>query len=254
MSTKKLQTVLLYVVIFSGGFGIVRMVFVPHDPTGTLAIALSLVLTWAYIRRAKSIHFNARRNIFASERKRPVSLASKARESFEVFLGRPAGYAGYTDYNAMSCGINDDLSGRQPEQQYALLGFGSGFLEAILSRLANGTSDCRVHLHVTYSSQTSKESIGWLVHHQRFGTDNADQSTENLQTVIRAISQEVLANGPITMNFWDKVHNKLSENLDSSGTSLEILGEWTKVYEAFHQVGQRLGEGAIVDAEPVMQV
>ena len=181
----------------------------------------------------------------------PIALASVARDSFEVFPGRPEGYVGYTDYTAMSVDVNDDLATRQPAQQYALLGFGNGFLQGVRSRLPDVEGSYRTHFRIIDASQKYKEMIGWLTYLQRSGTDNAGPSTENLHSVIQSVASAVGSKGPITMKFWDKVHNKQSENLDASGTSPEMLREWTEIYHTAFVEGQRQARDAAVLTKPI---
>jgi hypothetical protein len=235
----RLPALILFAIILSGGFGIVRMTFVRHDLIGMSAIIVALVLTGVFKRLATSKHPYAGRAMGLTQSKWPINLASAASDSFEVFPGRPEGYAGYTDYTAMSVDVNDDLATRQPAEQYALLGFGNGFLKGIRERLADGEGYGRSHFHVIDAARKYKESIGWLAYLQRSGTDNSGPSTENLHSVIQCLSTVVGSKGPITMKFWDKVHNKQSESLQASGTSPKMLEEWTDIYQAAFVDGQR---------------
>ncbi|MCI4589778.1 hypothetical protein MOK15_06695 [Sphingobium sp. BYY-5] len=53
------------------------------------------------------------------------------------------------------------------------------------------------------------------------------------------------------MKFWDKVHSKQSESLDESGTSPEMLKEWTGIYEAAFVEGQQQARAAAVITKPI---
>lgn len=247
----RLPALILFAIIFACGFGIVRMTFVRHDPIGPSAIIVALVLVEVYKRLATSRQPYVGRVMGIPQSKWPIDLASAASDSFEVFPGRPEGYVGYTDYTAMSVDVNDDLAARQPTEQYALLGFGNGFLKGIRNRLADGEDHGRIHFRLIDASRKYKESIGWLAYLQRSGTDNAGPSTENLHSVIQSVSADIGSKGPITMKFWDKVHNKQSESLDASGTSPEMLEEWSEIYQAAFVEGQRQALRAVIAAKPI---
>jgi hypothetical protein len=245
----KIPAFFLFTIIFAGGFGIVRMIFVDHNLIGLTTIILALVLAWVYMRMAILDRPSVGRIMGTQKSKWPIQLAAAASENLDIFPGRPEGYAGYTDYTAMSVDVNDDLSARQPIEQYTLLGFGNGFLTGVRGRLAAGQGDGRISFRVINASQKDKESIGWLSYLQRSGTDNAGPSTENLHSVVEAISADINSKGPITLKFWDKVHNKQSENLDLSGTTSDKLRGWTNVYQTEFLVGQRRAlEATIVPA------
>lgn len=217
-----------------------------HDLLGLSSIIVALALTAVYKRLATSKRPDFRRAMGNPQSKWPIQLASAATDSFEIFLGRPEGYIGYTDYTAMSVDVNDDLAAREPAQQYALLGFGTGFLQEVWNRLPEVEGSGRILFRVFDASQRHTESIGWLAYLQRSGTDNAPPSTENLRSVVRSVASAVVSKGPITMKFWDKVHNKRSESLDASGASPEMLKEWTSIYETAFVEGQQQARGAAV--------
>lgn len=197
----RLPAFILFAIILSGGFGIARMTFFRHDFIGMLAIIVALALTAVYKRLATSRRPYVRCAMGNPRSKWPINLASAASDSFEIFPGRPEGYAGYTDYTAMSVDVNDDLATRQPAQQFALLGFGNGFLQGVPNRLPDVEGSCRTHFRVIDASQQYRESIGWLTYLQRSGTDNAAPSTENLHSVIQSVASAVCSKGPITMKF-----------------------------------------------------
>ena len=241
----RLPALILFSIILFGGFGIARIIFLRHDPIGISAIIVALVLVAIFKRVATSRHPLANRVMAIPQSKWPINLARAARDSFEVFPGRPEGYVGYTDYTAMSVDVNDDLAARKPSEQYALLGFGNGFLQSIRDRLVD-VGDRRVQFHVIDASTKCQEMIGWLAYLQRSGTDNAGPSTENLHSVIQSVSKSVGSEGPITMTFWNKVHSKQSESLDTSGTSLAMLDEWVSIYQAAVAEGQKQAIEAVI--------
>lgn len=247
----RLPALILFAIIFAVGFGIVRMIFDRHDPIGLSAIIVSLVLAWVYKRLATSRHSYVSKVMGIPQSKWPIELASAASDSFEVFPGRPKGYAGYTDATAMTVDINDDLAARQPTEQYALLGFGNGFLKEIRGRLSDCEDQGLTHFRVIDVAQEHKEAIGWLAYLQRSGTDNAGPSTENLHSVIQAFSTDMSSKGPITMKFRDKMHNKQSESPTVIGTSPEMLKEWTDIYQAAFVEGQRQALRAVISAKPI---
>jgi hypothetical protein len=242
----KLPGLILFTIIAVGGFGIVRMIVVRDNAIGLSAIVVSLVLAGIYKHLATSRQPTVRNVMGTAQSKWPLQLASAASDSFEIFPGRPEGYAGYTDYTAMSVDVNDDLLERQPVEQYALLGFGNGFLEGLRKRLGDGENHRRIIFHVDGASERQRELIGWLAYLHRSGTDNAGPSTENLHSVIGSVSKDIGSKGPITMKFWDKVQSKKSERLNGSCTSSKTLKEWTEVYQAAFVDGQRLALGATV--------
>lgn len=247
----RLPALILFAIIIIGGFGIARMTFVRHDPIGLSAIILALVLAWVFKRLATSRSTFVGRAVGISQSKWPIRLATAASDTFEVFPGRPEGYVGYTDYVAMSFDVNDDLAERQPAEQYALLGFGNGFLEGIRNRLDDGDDEGRVRYRVMDASQKCKGALGWLAYLQRSGTDNAGPSTENLHSVIQSVSTAIGSKGPITMEFWDKSHNNKTESLDASGTTPEMLEEWTNAYQTAFVEGHRQALGAVIVAKPI---
>lgn len=245
----RLPALILFAIILSGGFGIARMIVVPHDLIGISAIAMALVLVAIYKRVVSSGHPHASRASMPAS-KSPINLASAASDSFEFFPGRSEGYVGYTEYTAMAVEVNDDLAARKPAEQYALLGFGNGFLKGIRDRLGD-REDKRIHFRVIDASLPCKESIGWLNYLQQSGTDNAGPSTENLHSAIQSVSKDIRSKGPIIMGFWNKVHNKLDENLDASSTSLAMLEEWMTIYQAAFVEGQQHAIGAAAINGPI---
>lgn len=248
-----LPHLILFAIIISGGFGILRVAFSRHDTVGLLAIVASLVLTSAFARLARSRHPLIRRAMGEAKSKWPVRLPLNACDSFRVFPGRPEGYSSYTDYTAMSVDVNDDLAARQPFEQFALLGFGSGFLEGVQRRIAEGSSAQKVRFRVENASPKQREFLGWLAYLQMSGRDNAGPSTENLGSVVWVVAKEICATGPLTMGFWDKAHNKKNESLEASGTSLDMLEELTGIYQREFREGQQLAINASMTAEPTQE-
>ena len=230
-----LPNLLIFAIIILCGFGIVRVALIRHDPVGLLSIiaAFALVEVFRRLMLARSPKIRQ----FVEAPKWPIQLSAHASDAFQIYPGKPEGYAGYTDYTAMSVDVNDDLMARPPMEQYALLGSGDGFLQGIESRLAEGTQMPCHAFRLPNASSWERQFIGWLSYLQKSGTDNAGPSTENLRSVIQSTATKVCENGPITMGFWDKIHNKKTESVDMSGTSLEVLSELTEEYR------QRFSEG-----------
>lgn len=246
-----LPQLMLFAIIISGGFGILRVAFIRHDTVGLLAIVASLVLASAYMRLARSQRPLIKRGPIGETRtKRSLPLPLNACDSFRFFPGRPQGYSGYTDYTAMNVELNDDLVARQPSEQFALLGFGSGFLEGIHSRLATEGSAQIVSFRAENASSKQREFLGWLAYLQISGTDNAGPSTENLSSVVWAVGKGLRDTGPLKVGFWDKVHNKKSESLEASGTSLDVLEDLTSIFQREFREGEQLALYASIVAEP----
>lgn len=231
-----LPNLLICAIIILGGFGILRMAFIRHDPVGLLSILASLVLFEVFRRLMLTRRPKIRK--FVEAPKWPIRLSAHASDAFRIYPGKPEGYAGYTDYTAMSVDVNDDLMARSPMEQYALLGSGDGFLQGIESRLAEGAQMPCNAFRVPNASVWERQFVGWLSYLQKSGTDNASPSTENLRSVIRSIGAKVCENGPVTMGFRDKVHNKKSESIDVSGTSSEVLNELINEYRKKFDEGE----------------
>lgn len=175
----------------------------------------------------------------------PIQLSAHTSDAFQIYPGKPEGYAGYTDHTAMSVDVNDDLMARPPMEQYALLGSGDGFLQGIESRLAEESQMPCHAFRLPNASTWERQFIGWLSYLQKSGTDNAGPSTENLRSVIRSTATKVCENGPITMGFWDKIHNKRTESVDMSGISLELLNELTDEYRKRFSEGEHAAKMAL---------
>ncbi len=47
------------------------------------------------------------------------------------------------------------------------------------------------------------------------------------------------------MGFWDKIHNKKTESVDMSGTSLEVLSELTEEYRKRFSEGEHAAKMAL---------
>lgn len=234
-----LSTVFLIAIIGAGGFGIVRVLLARHDPVGMASISIALLVGFVYSRLMISGHPYAARVRGSMRTKAPVELSSVARDTFPIFPGRPEGYVGYTDYTAMCVEVNDDLIARAPAEQFALLGFGSGFLQGLRDKFGDELDRHRSAIRMAAASDRQREAIGWLAHLQEKGVDNAGPSTENLHGVIRTVANSVLVEGPITMRFWDKVNSKTKESLTLSRTSSEDLRAWAKVHQEMFLEGRR---------------
>lgn len=223
------------------GFRIFRMALIRRDPFEILAIFVSIVLIVGFLRI-----INGRISKIRQEpSKWPIQLAEHVSDVFQVYPGSPKGYVRYTDFNAMSMSINDDLMARSPTEQYALLGFSNGFLHGIETRLAElDQTPCNA-FRVVNELAWERQFIGWLSRLQKLGTDNAGPSTEILHSVIRLTAANVCENGPITMGFWDKVRNKRTESVEVSGTSSELLTELIGKYQTKFREGGRASSIAL---------
>lgn len=229
--------------IILGGFGILRVALIHHDPVGLLSILASFVFFEAFRRLMLAKNPTIRR--FVEVPKWPIRLSAHASDVLQIYPGKPEGYAGYTDYTAMSVDVNDDLMARSPMEQYGLLGSGNGFLLGIENRLAEGSQMPCNAFRLPNASAWERQFIGWLSYLQKSGTDNAAPSTENLRSVIRSTAAKVCENGPVTMGFWDKVHNKMTENVDVSGTSSEMLNDLIDEYRKQFSEGEHAARMAL---------
>jgi hypothetical protein len=238
-----LPNLLILAIIILGGFGILRMALIGHDSVGLLSIIASLVLFEVF--RRLMLARNPKIRMFTEAPKWPIRLSAHASDAFQIYPGKPEGYAGYTDYTAMSVDVNDDLMARPPMEQYALLGSGSGFLHGVDKRLAEGGQMPCNAFRLPNASTWERQFIGWLSYLQKSGTDNAGPSTENLRSVVRSTAAKVCENGPITMGFWDKVHNKKTESVDVSGTTPELLNELTDEYRKRFSEGEYAARMAV---------
>lgn len=234
-------------IALSSGLGLGRITIVGADVAGLSVIGVALVLMGVYGRLAASRPADRPRPGEIPHSNWPIHLASVATDRFEVFSDRPEGYVGYTDYTAMSVDVNDDLVAREPREQYALLGFGNGFLTGIRSKLVDGESRGQVRFHVVNASSKDKEAIGWLAYLQQSGTDNAGPSTENLHSVIQAYSNRIVSNGPTVVKFWDNAPRNQNESPDDSDVSSELPEEWTHIYQVAFEAGRRTASVALID-------
>lgn len=240
---------LFFTSIFTAEFGMAWTIFVRPDFIGLSAITVPFIVYWIAKRFNIGKYAHAGRTSDIQKSKWPVELASVASDSFEAFsFCPPLSYVGYTEYFAMSGDINDDLEARLPAEQYALLGFGNGFLQKIRNRFAEHQDCSQIQFHVINASQHCKELIGWLGYLQMSGRDNAGPSTGNLHNVIQANSKDICSRGPIIMKFLDKYHNGQSEPPYGSAFSSETLKEWKDIYEAAFAEGQRQGLRAVIVA------
>lgn len=238
-----LPSLLICAIVILGGFGILRVALIRHDPIGLLSILASFVVFEVFRRLMLTRNPKIRR--FVEAPKWPIQLSAHESDILQIYPGKPEGYAGYTDYTAMSVDVNDDLMARSPMEQYSLLGSGNGFLLGIEGRLAEGSQMPCNAFRVVNASAWERQFIGWLSYLQKSGIDNAGPSTENLRSVIRSNAAKICENGPVTMGFWDKVHNKKTESVDVSGTSLELLNELTDEYRKKFNEGKHTARMAL---------
>ena len=119
---------------------------------------------------------------------------------FTYYPGKPQGYAGFTDYAAMSCELNDSLIPAPPTDQFRSVGFGLGFVEAVLERAHDKEEAI---FYAASASSEDAEDIGWLSLMQDKGTDNADRSTANLASALRGLAVKMREGGPVSIKYWD---------------------------------------------------
>lgn len=127
-----MRSLFIYLIIGFGGFGIFRVIILPHDSLGLISIISSFVCLGIFLRTAEKYSIISSH---AEPPKRAISLKAVAANTFTFFPGMAAGYAGYSDYNMMRARLNDDLLLRAPKEQFVLLGFGIGFLSILKSRI-----------------------------------------------------------------------------------------------------------------------
>jgi hypothetical protein len=185
------------------------------------------------------------------ERKWPIQLSSHACDIFEVFPGVPEGYSAYTDSVAMNVDVNDDLAARLHAEQYALLGFGSGFLRGLKRRLPDEYQAQTIAVRIQNASLKHQQFLGWISYLQRSGVDNAPPSTENLRRTLESISADVLVNGPICGTFWEKAHCRDQTKLHTIRIDLEGLEELKEEYQKASAQGENHAlEAVIVTRDP----
>lgn len=229
-------------VLMVSAFGFVRVLYARFGGAAfaVLAVAIAVVLVWRWRTVARA--GNVKRS------KQPVRLARHAADCFAFHPGHPEGYAGYTDRTAMNVAVNDDLAAREAEEQFAMLGFACGFLDAIEGEVAGAARPCgRIVFRFPAAERRDRQLLGWLAWLQRSGTDNAGPSTENLHSVIRATSAQVCADGPLTMNFWFKVHEGKQESLQHSRTTPAMLDAWRAIHQSAREAGQQFARTGVPD-------
>lgn len=115
------------------------------------------------------------------------------------------GYAGFTDYHAMHCDLNNWLLKEQEDLQYWLAGFGAGFVQ-VATRFCRDMGDTDSARYLTVNSEDQKVimSIGWLQKLQLSGIDNGPPSTVNLLHALDGMCQKLEEDGPIRKEYWSK--------------------------------------------------
>lgn len=238
MSLPAKSTLFLYLIIAFGGFGILRAIIHPHDSLSFISILASFVCAGIFLHtsREKPVRISADAPV-----KRVISLSRFAADTFTFFPGMTAGYAGYTDYNMMRARLNDDLLLRPPEDQFALLGFGIGFLDTLKARI---TAEDIIIVRCDEVSTSEAQFVGWLAFIQEVGTDNDGPSTKNLHGAIQEYATQVYDRGPIMMDYWRKVHDRLEESLGTSDIGSSLMDELRSAFLVEQKRGERIAKNA----------
>lgn len=134
-----------------------------------------------------------------------MPTSSLERCSFTYYPDIATGYSGFTDYHAMRSDLNNFLLKEDDAMQYWLVGFGSGFIQAVLQRSDERDSRGLEH-RVTIESADLKiiESVRWLQRLQRSGIDNSSPSTLNLHNSLEEFCRRIVSDGPIRKDYWIK--------------------------------------------------
>lgn len=239
--TTPLGSGLLIAIIAVGGFGLGRMVWPGKDSLAMIAIVLSLalgVITVELIRRRPQLMIRSP----PPAPRVPIDLAANAAYWFRYQPGRPTGYAGYTDSTIMHVVINDDLQLRSPAEQFRLAGLASGFLETLASTVTNPDAPWLISLG--RPEPMHAQLLGWLSVLQRAGTDNWNESTDNLADMMETAAKGISQHGPITLQYWDRSHQKLQECLARSGTTSADLAALMACFDKAKQAGRVIVERA----------
>ena len=170
----------------------------------------------------------------------PVELPSV---DFFYYPGEPSGYAGFTDYHAMSQSITDDLVAREFDWQFKTAGFAAGFLNAVWARTRSAENAPHV-FRVTGATADDVEAIRWMVTRQQEGTDNASPSTSNLRSMVLKVASDMATNGPCRVKYWSKADEDENQGLAEAGISAERLLEYKRLMQLAEQRGELLGARA----------
>lgn len=166
---------------------------------------------------------------------------------FTYYPGKPQGYAGFTDYAAMSCELNDSLIAAPPTEQFRSVGFGIGFVEAVLERASDKE---KTILHAASASSEDAEDIGWLSLMQDKGTDNSDRSTANLAAALHGLAAKMREGGPVSIKYWD-AHRAAKQGGSESGQNhrLEEQAALLHIFEESQNRGKLLAGSAELNTE-----
>ena len=162
---------------------------------------------------------------------------------FFYYPGEPSGYAGFTDYHAMSQSITDDLVAREFDWQFKTAGFAVGFLNAVWARTRSAENAPHV-FRVTGATADDVEAIRWMVTRQQEGTDNASPSTSNLRSMVLKVASDMATNGPCRVKYWSQAGEDENQGLAEAGISAERLLEYKRLMQLAEQRGELLGERA----------
>jgi hypothetical protein len=137
-----------------------------------------------------------------------MSIAGLERCSFTYYpeiSGIATGYSAFTDYHAMRSDLNNWLLKEVDAMQYWLVGFGLGFVQAVLQRSdERGSRDLEHRVMIESSDSKIIESVRWLQRLQRSGVDNSPPSTLNLYGSLEEFCGRLANDGPIRKDYWIK--------------------------------------------------
>ena len=210
-------------------------------------IALSMVAAGIAVGLLKPDLMTVRKRNFvgAGPTQRQVKISPS--KLFTYYPGKPQGYAGFTDYAAMSCELNDSLIAAQPTEQFRSVGFGLGFVEAVLKRAHDKE---KATFHAESASGEDAEDIGWLSLMQDKGTDNADRSTANLAAALHGLAARMREGGPVSIKYWD-AHRAAKQGGNESGQNHRLAEQAALllIFEENQNRGKRLAGSAELNTE-----
>ncbi|MET0309768.1 MAG: hypothetical protein ABW023_13760 [Sphingomonas sp.] len=209
------------------------------------AIAILIVVGAGLVVLARNLDDIPDAKLWRLQRK-SAAIGSKEPKSAESPLldfpycpGKPEGYAGYTDYNAMLQTINDDLVDRDTEWQFRTIGFAKGFLSELLIRTGSA-EDATSTFRAVDASRDDAMTIGWMAFMQTAGADNASPSTSNMTSAVLRVAADLPLTGPYRNKFWSKARDGLKEDPAEAGISSERLLALAALLQDAERRGQLL--------------